>query len=362
MKKTLKYIFVASIMMFVGIGTSFAANPKLKCEYSLKLDNLGLGYVKGTKKITMSVYSSKATSSISGGDFIGDTGYEQPVAFQSGFLDVYFSEATKNGNYACPIIKLAAFNNGLQLGSLNQDTTDALASIKVSGEKTGGTQQVATRNEICHFNTKEIKTQSAYLTISFLKVGSNKVWSITKKNDSGLNELVGERAYNDSISDGTYTYKISPDDYETYWNASTCDKSHYVQYPGGSVFTIQSAKPSDVENGEVGAQAPTRPDGPTIVTFDGCANMPKTTELLRQVYSLIRYLIPVLIIILSLVDFIKVVSTGDDKDYKTAWNKFIKRIIVGIVILLVPVLVSALINISGIANAEDASSLICILK
>ena len=64
----------------------------------------------------------------------------------------------------------------------------------------------------------------------------------------------------------------------------------------------------------------------------------------------------------SLVDFIKVVSTGDDKDYKTAWNKFIKRIIVGIVILLVPVLVSALINISGIANAEEANSLICILK
>ena len=51
-----------------------------------------------------------------------------------------------------------------------------------------------------------------------------------------------------------------------------------------------------------------------------------------------RYAIPVLVIVLSVIDFMKVVVNGDEKIYAEAWNKFIKRVIVGVIILLVPIL------------------------
>ena len=101
--------------------------------------------------------------------------------------------------------------------------------------------------------------------------------------------------------------------------------------------------------------------------LNGCTDLGETLTLLKQIYTFLRYMIPVLIIVLSIVDFIKVVASGDDKNYKTAYNRFIKRIIVGIVILLLPFILSLLIRISGIATDTgiDTSSyktLFCIFE
>ena len=90
----------------------------------------------------------------------------------------------------------------------------------------------------------------------------------------------------------------------------------------------------------------------------------ETIKLLKQVYRLLRYLIPVLIIGLSIVDFIKVVANGEDKVFKEAWSKFVKRLIIGIVILLVPVLLGFIIKLSGVINAYgiDENNIFCIFS
>ena len=364
MKKWLKYILITSIFMFAGMNSSLAETAKLKCEYTLNYNKLGLGYIAGKSNLTMSVFDKKATSSIKGGTLVGDEGAQVPLVLMSGFESEYFKTATKGGNYTCPDIKVAAYDNGVQLSMVYQDTTDALNTVNFTSKSVSGTEKVTTKEEVCSFNTKEIKTQSTYLTIRFYKTGSNKTWEVIKNFDSGDMKSLGEVDYNQQISDGQYGYKISENDYETYWNAETCEKGQYVQYPGGYVFTIQSEKPSDVENGEAGSTVtPTKkPDSPQVVNFGGCADMPKTTELLRQVYRLVRYLIPVLIIVLSIVDFIKVVANGDDKEYKNAWNKFIKRIIIGIVIIIVPTIISMLIGLSGLDTAYGIKDIICVIK
>ena len=74
----------------------------------------------------------------------------------------------------------------------------------------------------------------------------------------------------------------------------------------------------------------------------------KTLALIQKIYRILKILIPVLIVLLSIVDFLKVVLLSDEKDYKNAWNKFVKRIIIGIVFFIVPVLVSFLLKYSGI--------------
>lgn len=96
-----------------------------------------------------------------------------------------------------------------------------------------------------------------------------------------------------------------------------------------------------------------------------CDSMPETMALIKEIYNIMRYAIPVLVIVLSIIDFMKVVINGDEKVYAEAWNKFIKRVIVGVIILLVPILIQVLLNISGIVGIYEigsGSDLFCIFK
>ena len=97
---------------------------------------------------------------------------------------------------------------------------------------------------------------------------------------------------------------------------------------------------------------------------DSCDDAGETITLLKQIYTLLRYLIPVAIIVLAIADFIKVVATGDDKAFKSVWSRFVKRIIVGIVILILPAILSLIISLSGITETYDidSSNIFCIFK
>lgn len=79
----------------------------------------------------------------------------------------------------------------------------------------------------------------------------------------------------------------------------------------------------------------------------------KTLNFLRRMYNFIKIIIPILIIALSIIDFLKVILISDDKNYKSAWDKFIKRLIIGVIFFLVPVIVSFLLNYSGIGTEQS---------
>ena len=144
-------------------------------------------------------------------------------------------------------------------------------------------------------------------------------------------------------------------------------------------MTIQTKKPSNINNGAFSSNYADQDDGISDNKFNndnnnkdnndedyinGCGDLPKTTALLKQIYGLIKYLIPVLVIGLSIVDFLKVLLSGEEKVYKDAWSKFVKRIIIGIVILLLPILLKMVINISGVLDDYnvDGNNIFCILS
>lgn len=96
---------------------------------------------------------------------------------------------------------------------------------------------------------------------------------------------------------------------------------------------------------------------PTITKDDKINAKPvtdgETIKLVQQIYNIIKILIPVLIIALSVVDFFKVILISDDKNYKSAWDKFIKRLIIGIIFFLVPIIVSFILKYSGIETEQS---------
>lgn len=120
-----------------------------------------------------------------------------------------------------------------------------------------------------------------------------------------------------------------------------------------SIYKDPSYIPNDRENNENG-----------ICGLLGNENS-ETVLLLKKIYKYLKILIPILIIILSIVDFVKVVVTGKNDDMKKAIDKFVKRIIVAIVFILVPAIIQILINISGITSYsginEGLKAMFCII-
>ncbi len=73
----------------------------------------------------------------------------------------------------------------------------------------------------------------------------------------------------------------------------------------------------------------------------------RLTDILKQIIDLIQIAIPVVIIILTIVDFVGIVLSGEEKNFKAAGNKFVKRIIIGVAVIFLPMLLAFIIDLSG---------------
>lgn len=92
-----------------------------------------------------------------------------------------------------------------------------------------------------------------------------------------------------------------------------------------------------------------------------------TAAIIRKIYGYIKVIIPVLIIALGMADFIKVVMSGKDDDMKKALSNFGKRIILAVVFILLPILISLIINLSGLSTQYPSlnggiKTIVCIFK
>ena len=72
--------------------------------------------------------------------------------------------------------------------------------------------------------------------------------------------------------------------------------------------------------------------------------------LLQQVLNYIKILGPILVVILSSVDFAKAIMASDDENMKKAEKKLMIRLVLAIALFLIPTLVSVLLNIFGITT------------
>lgn len=72
--------------------------------------------------------------------------------------------------------------------------------------------------------------------------------------------------------------------------------------------------------------------------------------LLQQLLNYIKILGPILVVILSSVDFAKAIMVSDDENMKKAEKKLMIRLVLAVALFLIPTLVSVLLNIFGITT------------
>lgn len=70
--------------------------------------------------------------------------------------------------------------------------------------------------------------------------------------------------------------------------------------------------------------------------------------MLKQILSFVRYLVPLIILALSIKDFIGVMAAQDASAMKKTIDTFIKRLIIGAVIFLLPTIIDILLKMAGI--------------
>lgn len=71
-------------------------------------------------------------------------------------------------------------------------------------------------------------------------------------------------------------------------------------------------------------------------------------DFLKEIWKLIKFAVPILIIALSIVDFIKSISAHDESEIKKATNKLLKRLMIGVLVFVLPTIIEFLLHMAGI--------------
>ena len=72
-------------------------------------------------------------------------------------------------------------------------------------------------------------------------------------------------------------------------------------------------------------------------------------ELINDILKYPRYIVPAIILVLGTLDFFKAVIAGKEDEMKKAQKTFIKRVIIGVCVFLVPVLINGIIWLANMA-------------
>lgn len=72
------------------------------------------------------------------------------------------------------------------------------------------------------------------------------------------------------------------------------------------------------------------------------------TKIVKNLFSFIKYLGPLLVAVLSIADFAKAALSGDEGNIKKAYQKLIKRIACAILLFFIPIICGVLFEVAGI--------------
>ena len=107
-------------------------------------------------------------------------------------------------------------------------------------------------------------------------------------------------------------------------------------------FTAKLSKSESSISGTPGAAGGTSDISDCAILGDNI------TPIVKWLIDLIDIAIPIIIIIMTIVDFTGVVLSGEEKNFKAAGTKLIKRLIIGAVVILLPMLLAFIIDLSGV--------------
>ena len=83
-----------------------------------------------------------------------------------------------------------------------------------------------------------------------------------------------------------------------------------------------------------------------------CSLSKRVVNWLFKIIKWVRYIVPILLILLSVLDFMKAIASDSEDEMRKVGSKFVKRLIVAAIIFLLPLMLEFLLGIFGIATND----------
>lgn len=125
----------------------------------------------------------------------------------------------------------------------------------------------------------------------------------------------------------------------------TFDSIKQNQYvgPGATIYKIPLIKTEKPEYGNT-------PMSGVNVSQSDCNSIFKGEfgQLLKDIYSLLKFAVPIIILVFAIIDFLKAISASDPNEVKKAANKLVKRMVIGVAIFVLPNLLEFVLASAGV--------------
>ena len=175
-----------------------------------------------------------------------------------------------------------------------------------------------------------------------------------------------------------YAYSLYFDDLESFYNqASSCDKSkdEYCKVPYllsadkqiseisdlcTQIFKVQNYNDSCVKKClDFSDELKALKDKYGIKhTSSDCGLSARIIKFIANIFKWVKYIAPVLAIILGILDFIKAISSQSDDEMKKAQGKFVKRLIAAALLFIVPFGIEFILDKFNVAGDNPFCNLI----
>lgn len=147
----------------------------------------------------------------------------------------------------------------------------------------------------------------------------------------GINTSVNAKSIHPNVSAlNIIEYRFDDDDPKDATNA-----------PGSNISSIET----DTKD-----YTPSKSNCPIFVNSDGTTN--QLYELVQEAFTFIKILTPILVGVLSLIDYIKAITSSNDDEVKKATQRTIKRLVIGILLFFLPFLLDLLFDIFGLTDVS----------
>jgi|GEM_PF-4767079 len=388
-RKKLYFVLLLFSFVFLAPNNVYAAT----CTYSLDINSLGLADTIKSAKFNITV-NNDGTVKKGKIKFVNSDGSKEEDSLNNGVnLDgtysLFFDNKIFNKNGAfykaykkinnCPSMQFVNRNSDGSPGIYmilngNQSTTDNANQTNTPDSSDPNSSK---RKTYCNNRELDMRNVSqGKIYFSTYVINGKKTFSVVLKSKGkkvgSAEQIDYKNTANINYGSNSFNFLVNPSDYNTYWSSKCSTAKLFMKADGGHTSTtriFQSTKPSDVENGSYNAaeakydtgEAKTYTNNATLdglnQKFDKCSQLINTTKegsfgwLLQKLLNYIKVAGPILVVLLSALDFIKAVASSAEDAFKKAQSRLTIRLIAALALFLVPTFVQLLLGlINGISD------------
>lgn len=376
MKKNFNLYYLLFVILLIPLNIVNAGGSSDDTPTGEKMATCTYSIPFGDKKINfdISIYDSGSVDKPDVGSITSNNRY---YSFAKNFNEDYFSRIYNNGKLSayCPAVYVC--DNAEQYDIRNKPYS--CASSYTSASEVGGTltykssnvEKVEKEKEVYCSKTIKIRNSSSYkANFTFFK-------DVDDKNKVTVSKVYTRDNSKDVIGTVTTDLPIGFDEFtivfgngvDSFFSKNTCSSTPlYLQTKDGMLYTVQTNKPDDFENGAIGIGDAGKEDGQAeneVITTTTKKSTPSTNydtncplgeDVTKDVYGLlkiIKIIAPLLVIALTIFEGVISLTKGDiQSDMKKLYMRLIKRVIYAVILFFLPVLVNQIMIMADVWDAN----------